>query len=195
MSSTRPLSFVRRGFALVSACLALTAPIVSGCGGGEAAGPGAASPGGGGVAKVGSPAPDFSAEFIGGEGPKTLKDASGKVVVVDFWATFCGPCKKSFPAYQKLVDQFGGELTIIAISVDEPDNATKEQIADFAKTTGAKFTVLWDKAGEIRGKKYEVPTMPTSYIIDKGGVVRHVHAGYEDGEDAKVAEEVKALLK
>ena len=144
---------------------------------------------------MGSPAPDFAAEAIVGDGPKTIKDASGKVVLVDFWATFCDPCKKSFPAYQKLVDQFAGDLVVIAISVDEPDNATKEQIAAFAKTTGVKFAVVWDKAGEIRGKKYEVPKMPTSYIVDKTGVVRHMHAGYEDGEDTKVAEEVKALLK
>src|SRR5262245_35968959 len=61
------------------------------------------------MAKVGAPAPDFAAEPIAGDGPKTLKDASGKVVLVDFWATFCDPCKKSFPAYQKLVDQFSGD--------------------------------------------------------------------------------------
>jgi peroxiredoxin len=168
-----------------------------GCGTTPEKGP--ASPTGGAasgdVAKVGAAAPDFSAEPVAGDGPKTLKDASGKVVLVDFWATFCDPCKKSFPAYQKLVDQFGGELVVIAISVDEPDNATKEQLADFVKTTGVKFTVVWDKAGDIRGKKYEVPKMPTSYIVDKTGVVRHMHAGYEDGEDTKVAEEVKALLK
>jgi peroxiredoxin len=156
---------------------------------------GGAPAGGGDAAKVGAPAPDFNAEFITGEGPKTLAEAAGKVVIVDFWATFCDPCKKSFPAYQKIVDEAGGNVVVIAISVDEPENAGKEQLIEFTKQTGAKFTVLWDKEGSIRGKKYAVPTMPTSYIIDKTGVVRHQHAGYEDGEDAKVADEVRELLK
>ena len=189
------MSSRRSSFVVVSLTCALLA--LGGCASSPEAGPKSATGGAasGDVAKVGAPAPDFAAEPIVGDGPKTIKDASGKVVLVDFWATFCDPCKKSFPAYQKLVDQFAGDLVVIAISVDEPDNATKEQIAAFAKTTGVKFAVVWDKAGEIRGKKYEVPKMPTSYIVDKTGVVRHMHAGYEDGEDAKVAEEVKALLK
>ena len=155
---------------------------------------GPASGGGGETAKVGAKAPDFNAEFVTGAGPKTLKEAAGKVVIVDFWATFCDPCKKSFPAYQKIVEEGGGNVVVIAISVDEPDNATKEQLVEFTNQTGAKFTIVWDKEGSIRGKTYEVPKMPTSYVIDKTGVVRHMHAGYEEGEDAKIAAEIKALL-
>jgi peroxiredoxin len=151
--------------------------------------------GGGETAKVGQPAPDFTAELVAGEGPKSIKEAAGKVVILDFWATFCDPCKKSFPAYQKIVDDNGGQVVVIGVSVDEPDNATKDQLVDFAKQTGATFPIVWDKAGNIRGKLYDVPKMPTSYIIDKTGVVRHMHAGYEDGEDARVAAEVKELLK
>jgi len=167
-----------------------------GCSGSQAGASSGGTPAGGGdTAKVGTAAPEFSAEFITGEGPKTLAEASGKVVIVDFWATFCDPCKKSFPAYQKIVDEAGGNVVVIAISVDEPENAGKEQLVEFTKQTGAKFTVLWDKEGTIRGKKYAVPTMPTSYIVDKTGVIRHRHAGYEDGEDAKVADEVRELLK
>jgi len=151
--------------------------------------------GGAGLAKVGQPAPEFTAEAVAGDGPKSLKEAAGKVVILDFWATFCDPCKKSFPAYQKIVDDNGGQVVVIGVSVDEPDNATKDQLIEFAKQTGAKFPIVWDKAGAIRGKLYEVPKMPTSYVIDKTGVVRHMHAGYEEGEDAKVAAEVKELLK
>ena len=84
---------------------ALTLTLV-GCGGASGAG---AESGNSDGSLVGKPAPDFTAETVGGEGPKTVKEANGKVTIIDFWATYCGPCKKSFPKYQELVDQFGGE--------------------------------------------------------------------------------------
>lgn len=164
-----------------------------GCGGGEA-GSGAAndaSAAKGGL--IGSPAPDFSAEPVTGNGPKTLADAKGKVVILDFWATFCEPCKKSFPKYQELADQFGSDLAVLAVSVDEPDSAKKDDLVKFAKDTGVKFSIVWDKDHQAV-KKYSPPTMPSSFIIDKSGVVRHMHAGYQTGEEAKIAEEVKQLL-
>lgn len=187
MWSSSP-SFVRKAAALfATVAISLTA---AGCGGGSGAGPADASSQGG---LVGSAAPDITAETVTGEGPTSVKDASGKVVILDFWATFCAPCKKSFPKYQELVDQFAGDLAVIAVSVDDPDDATKEQIEEFAKETGVKFTIVWDK-DKSAAKKYSPPKMPTSFIIDKDGVVRHMHAGYEDGEEAKIADEIKALL-
>jgi alkyl hydroperoxide reductase subunit AhpC len=154
--------------------------------------PGAKSPDGGELAHEGAPAPAFDAEFVTGQGPKTLADAKGKVVLVDFWGTFCEPCKKSFPKYQELADQFNGELAIIAISVDEPED--KGKIAEFVKATGVKFPVVWDK-DHGAARRYDPKTMPTSFIIDKSGVVRHVHMGYHADDEAKVADEVRALLK
>ena len=175
---------------LASSALAVTA---AGCG----PAPDSKTPSGGdsGAAGglVGKPAPDFSADSVSGEGPATLKDAKGTVVILDFWATFCGPCKKSFPKYQALVEQFGGKLNVLAVSVDEPDSVTKDQIVEFAKSTGVKFPVVWDKEQKAV-KLFSPPTMPTSFVIDKEGVIRHVHAGYKDGEEDKIAEEVKALL-
>src|SRR5215831_5350305 len=123
-------------------CFALA---LTGCDGG-----GASTPAGGGL--VGQPAPSFTAEFMTGSGPKTLEEAKGKVIVLDFWAQYCGPCKKSFPKYQELVDQSGGDVAVLAVSVDEPadDSAdevkkTKEKILDFVKQTGVKFAIVWDK--------------------------------------------------
>jgi thiol-disulfide isomerase/thioredoxin len=169
----------------ISAALAIG---TIGCGG-----PGAESPSGGGAnGLVGSAAPEFDAEKISGEGPTSLKEASGKVVVVDFWGTFCGPCKKSFPKYQELSEKFGSDLSIIAISVDEPED--KGKIPDFIKATGVKFAVVWDK-DKSAVKKYSPPTMPSSFIIDKQGVVRHMHVGYHAGEETEIAQEVKELLK
>lgn len=150
---------------------------------------------------VGAPAPKFNAEAIGGSGPKSIEEGKGKVLIVDFWGTFCGPCKKSFPKYQELADQFGGDVAILAVAVDQPDEdtpdgvkKTKGAIEKFVKDTNVKFSIVWDKDHSIVEKQYHVAKMPTSFILDKEGVVRFVHATYETGEDAKIAEEVKGLV-
>ena len=139
-------------------------------------------------------APEISATYVTGAGPKTLAEAAGKVVIVDFWGTYCGPCKASFPKYQELLDQFGGDLAIIAISEDDPDDAKESNLKDFVKKTGVKFTILWDKS-KAMGKTYNPPNMPTTFIVDKTGKIVSMHAKYENGDEKKIAEEVKALLK
>jgi thiol-disulfide isomerase/thioredoxin len=189
---SRITSFLRSSTVTLSACLALSVAS-AGCGGGNAgtAGAGTADSAGGGL--VGSPAPEITASDVTGEGPGSIKDASGRVVILDFWATFCEPCKKSFPKYQELMDQFGGDLVVIAVSVDDPEDVKEEQIKEFVGATGVKFKVVWDK-DKSAVKRYSPPKMPTSYIIDKSGVVKHVHAGYESGEEARIGDEVKALL-
>jgi peroxiredoxin len=172
----------------VSSLLLPTAALVAGCGGQGAASAEGAHP------LVGAKAPELSAQSVTGEGPSKLADASGRVVIVDFWATYCAPCKKSFPKYQELVDQFGGDLAVIAVSVDDPEDVTPEQIKDFADQTGVKFAVVWDKDRSV-APKYTPPKMPTSFVIDKDGTIRHIHAGYESGEEKIIAAEVEALIK
>jgi peroxiredoxin len=189
MWSSSP-SFFRSAVLCASLALSLT---VVGCGGGGGAASGGETPASSGGGLVGSAAPDLSAEAVTGEGPANVKDASGKVVIVDFWATYCHPCKKSFPKYQEMLDQFGSDLAVIAVSVDDPDDSSKEKLEEFAKETNVKFKILWDKDKSAAGK-YSPPKMPTSFVIDKTGIVRHVHAGYEDGEESKIADEIKALL-
>ncbi|MCK6586695.1 MAG: TlpA family protein disulfide reductase [Polyangiaceae bacterium] len=192
---SRITSFLLRSTVTLSACLALSIAS-AGCGGGTAPTGGAGTPdssGGSSGGLVGQPAPEITATDVTGEGPATLKDAAGRVVILDFWATFCEPCKKSFPKYQELMDQFGGDLVVIAVSVDDPEDVKEDQIKEFVSATGVKFKVVWDK-DKNAVKTYSPPKMPTSYIIDKSGVVKHIHAGYESGEEAKIGDEVRALL-
>ena len=176
----------------LTALLALTLLVGTGCGGSGTEGPKTGDDGAT-PASSGGTAAEVSAEYVTGEGPKTLAEAKGKVVIVDFWATYCQPCKKSFPKYQDLVDQFGGDLAVIAVSVDEVGDVDEAKLKEFAEQTGVKFTILWDKEQKT-AKAYSPPKMPTSYIIDKEGNIAHKHAGYESGEEEKIAEEVKALL-
>jgi peroxiredoxin len=178
-----------RGRLLGLWCAALSLS-ASACGG--ASGGGAASATN---SLIGAPAPNFAAEPVGGDGPRSPKEARGKVVILDFWGTFCEPCKKSFPKYQEIVDQFPGEVTVLAVSVDEPGNVKKDQLQQFALENHAKFAIVWDKDHSV-ADKYGLKslTMPSSFILDKKGVVRHLHAGFKDGDEAKVTEEVKALV-
>ncbi len=163
----------------------------AGCAAADDGGKGADSAGSGGL--VGNPAPDFSVKaIVGGKGTVSLKSLRGKVVLVDFWGTFCEPCKKSFPKLQDLNTKFAASgLKIIGISEDESDD--KDKIPGFAGTYGAKFTLGWDEDKSI-AKNYKPETMPSSFIIDKKGVVRYAHVGYHDGEEVEVEKEIKELL-
>lgn len=187
MSRSPSPSFARIA-AVLCASIALSLPV--GCGGAAPAAPPAPQTGGG---LIGSAAPELAAEVVSGEGPSTLKDASGKVVLVDFWAIYCHPCRKSFPRYQELVDRFGGALAVLAVSLDAPEDVSKEQLVAFADEAGVKFKILWDK-DQKAVKNYNPRRMPTAFIVDRSGVVRHVHAGYEDGEEEKISREIEALL-
>ena len=138
---------------------------------------------------IGAPAPDFDLASFDGKGKVALATSSGKVTIVDFWATWCEPCRASFPAYQKMLDDFGGKLEVLGISVDEDSSG----IADFKASTGVKFPIAWDE-GQGAAKNYQPPTMPTSFVIDKNGVVRFVHAGFTDGDEAQIRAEVSGLF-
>lgn len=135
-----------------------------------------------------------NATYVQGDGPKTIGEAKGKVVILDFWGTYCEPCKESFPKYQAMATQFGADLAIIAVSEDEADAAKVEDLKKFADKAKAKFVILWDKDKSI-AKAYNPEKMPTAFIIDKEGKITSIHAGYTAGEDKKIAEEVKGLLK
>jgi cytochrome c biogenesis protein CcmG/thiol:disulfide interchange protein DsbE len=162
------------------------------CGAGDEGGKGADSADSNG-GLVGNPAPDFSVKtIVGGKGNVSLKSLRGKVVLVDFWGTFCEPCKKSFPKLQDLNTKYGTSgLQIIGISEDEADD--KDKIPGFADTYGAKFTLGWDEDKTI-AKHYKPETMPSSFIIDKKGVIRYAHVGYHDGEEVEIEKEIKNLL-
>ena len=138
---------------------------------------------------VGGPAPAFELPAVSG-GAQSLAAHAGKVVVVDFWATWCQPCKQSFPAYQELVSELGGKLVVLGISQDDD----VEGIAAFVSETGAKFPIVWDE-GKVVAKAYDPPTMPTAYVLDPSGIVRFVHAGYRAGDEATLEAEARSLLR
>lgn len=176
--------FWRRSLLVLGASLCLGA-CGAGLGGGGANSGAEAS-----HALVGAPAPAFELREVSGGGDQSLEAYAGKVVVVDFWATWCKPCKESFPAYQKLVTQMGGDLVVVGVSQDDDAKG----IPAFLSETGAKFPIVWDD-GKSVAKSYDPPSMPTAFVIDKSGIVRFVHVGYHAGDEATLEDEVRSLLR
>jgi cytochrome c biogenesis protein CcmG, thiol:disulfide interchange protein DsbE len=141
-----------------------------------------------GPAEVGKPAPDLSIQTVNGKGQITRESLSGKVAIVDFWATWCGPCKQSFPKLEELAKQNAGKVQVVGISVDDKSDG----VADFAKSNGATFPIGWDDGHSI-ANRWKVDSMPTTYILDSSGTVRYIHAGYHDGEADAIAKELATL--
>jgi thiol-disulfide isomerase/thioredoxin len=138
--------------------------------------------------KVGDTLPDLTAVNLEGKLPDTLK---GKVVLLDFWASWCDPCKESFPAMEELEKQYGPRgLVIIAVNVDE----NQSDMQDFLKTHNASFTVVRDAKQKLVAAA-GIATMPSSFLVDSSGTVRFVHAGFH-GEQTKkeYRQEIEALL-
>jgi peroxiredoxin len=142
---------------------------------------------------VGNPAPDFAVTPIqGGRGVLSMRDLRGKVVVLDFWGTYCAPCKASFPKLQGLNAKYSANgLHVVGISEDEADDESK--IAPFAATYGAKFAIAWDKDKTI-ARVYKPETMPSTFVIDRRGVVRYAHVGFRSGDEVQMEHEVQELL-
>lgn len=138
--------------------------------------------------KVGDTFPDLAEQKLEGQTPTSLK---GKAVLVDFWASWCGPCAASFPVMEDLHNRYKERgLVIIAISVD--DKAADMQM--FLKKHAVSFTILRD-AGHRLVSVVDVQTMPTSFILDGDGKVRFLHNGFR-GEATKkqYAAEIESLL-
>ena len=139
--------------------------------------------------KVGDGFPDLATFTLEGKLPDALK---GKVVIVDFWASWCGPCKDSFPAMNELQKKYGDRgLVIIAVNEDEE----KSDMQDFLKANAAVFAVVRDakqKMVAVAG----IQTMPSSFVLDNTGKVRFVHAGFHGTETHRQYEqEIESLLK
>jgi len=135
-------------------------------------------------------APEFSLPQLSSETMNTLSQYRGKVIYLDFWASWCAPCRTSFPLLEKLYQENKDKgFTLVAINMDEEVEAANR----FLKTYPATFDILRDAKGQW-ADTYGVETMPTSFIIDKKGVVRQVHSGFAKDDIVDIEEMVNKLL-
>lgn len=114
----------------------------------------------------------------------------GKVVYVDFWASWCGPCKQSFPWMKAMHEKYGKDgLVILAINVDQE----KKQADTFLKDFTPAFPVMFDSTGALAAQ-FKVQTMPSSYLLDRNGKPRFKHSGFHDTKRAVYEKEIHDLL-
>ncbi|MCB5207815.1 TlpA family protein disulfide reductase [Methylovorus mays] len=133
-------------------------------------------------------APDF--ELPSAAGNISLAQYKGKVVYLDFWASWCGPCKQSFPWMNSMQEKYQAQgLQIVAINLD----ANKDDAASFLAGTPAKFTVAFDAKG-VTPRAYGVKGMPTSYLIDRDGKVIMQHMGFNAADREKLELKIQSLL-
>src|SRR5262245_51861734 len=137
----------------------------------------------------GSRAPDFQLRDLAGR-PADLTTLRGRVVLLDFWASWCAPCRESFPFYNRLAERYGSQgLCILAVSVD----AQASNVPTFLRRTPARFRVLHDPNGSVAAR-YGPERMPSSFLIDRSGLVRHAHYGFQRSDEGAIEREVKELL-
>ena len=141
------------------------------------------------IADASKPAPDFS--LPGLKKPTvSLADYKGKTVYLDFWASWCGPCRKSFPWMNEMQEKYGKQgFEVIAINVD----AKREDADKFLSQVPANFTIAFDSTGATP-KVYPVKGMPTSMLIDSKGNITYVHNGFREEQSAEVEARIKELV-
>ena len=139
--------------------------------------------------KTGAAFPDLTAFKLEGKLPDTRK---GKVVMIDFWASWCDPCKASFPVMEDLHKRYGPRgLVIIAVNVDE----NRSDMEEFLKKNSATFAVVRDAKQKLV-EQTGIATMPSSFLLDRDGKVRFTHSGFRGEETKKKYEqEIESLLE
>ena len=143
------------------------------------------------VANVtGGPAPDFTLPSRAG-GDVSLDQFKGQVVMINFWASWCGPCRKEMPLLDDIYKHYSKlGFSLIGVNV-EPDTKSAEA---WLKQTPVSFPVLFDTQS-IVSKLYGVPGMPTTVFIDRQGNVRLVHQSYRPGDENEYLNEIRALVR
>jgi peroxiredoxin len=140
--------------------------------------------------QVSSPAPDFTLRSVDGPNLR-LNEQRGRVVMVNFWATWCGPCRQEMPHLNKLHDKYrDAGFVLLGVNIDDNVRAA----TDLATKLGLRFPVLLDTDKSV-SRLYDLGSMPATVLIDREGRVRYLHRGYREGYELSYDQQVRALLK
>jgi len=136
------------------------------------------------------PAPDFTLAQLSGT-PASLSQYRGQVVLVNFWATWCGPCQQELPLLDQVYKKYKtAGFTLLGVNVDKDAPAVQALLA----RKPLSFPVLLDPANAV-SKAYHVDDMPSSVLIDRKGMIRYVHRGYKPGDENEYQDKIRQLLR
>jgi peroxiredoxin len=139
--------------------------------------------------EVSDRAPGFTLPSRSGKNV-SLAELEGEVVMINFWATWCGPCRTEMPKLEALYKRYGDlGFTLLGVNVEDDKRGAEKWLAE----TPVSFDILFDSRNEV-SKLYDVVAMPTTVILDKAGKVRFVHHGYQPGYENEYQSEIRALL-
>ena len=141
-------------------------------------------------ATTGEPAPRFTLQHIFDGREISLNEYRGQVVYLDFWASWCGPCLKSFPFMNTLQKDYGEQgLVVIAVSLDEK----AEDATEFLAENPVSFLVAQNAEGNL-AEEYGVIAMPTSYLIGRNGTIHEIHNGFRSDDEAELRDLIVNML-
>ena len=160
---------MRKTFAALAAALTLALPALAGTGG---------------------PAPQFTLGSREGK-DVSLTQFHGQVVMLNFWASWCGPCRQEMPLLESIYKKYG-KMGFVMLGVNvEPDSQAAQE---WLKQTPVSFPILFDKDSKV-SKLYEVAGMPSTVIIDRSGKVRMLHRGYKPGDENEYQDSIRTLIR
>jgi peroxiredoxin len=142
------------------------------------------------ASQASTPAPDFTLKSRSGENVR-LEDLRGQVVMLNFWASWCGPCRQEMPLMDDLYEQYKDlGFTILAVNVDE----NREEALRFLDKVPVSYPILYDPESRV-SELYEVQAMPTTVMIDRNGDARYLHHGYQSGYEDEYERQIRELVR
>lgn len=140
--------------------------------------------------ELGQVAPDFTLKNLQGTN-LNLTEQRGQIIVVNFWASWCGPCRKEMPVLQSLHDKYNDlGVSVWGVNVEQENQAGR----DFLRGLDLTFPIFFDASNNISAS-YQVEAMPTTVIVDRNGKVRYVFQGFKAGYEKKYAKAIKKLIR
>ena len=139
---------------------------------------------------AGKPAPDFALKSSTGANLR-LSEYRGDVVMINFWATWCGPCRQEMPLLDQLYSRYQRVgFSLLGVNIDDDSSRAMDMIHEL----GVSFPVLFDARKEV-SKLYDVDAMPVTVLVDREGNVRYVHKGYKPGYEEMYLDQIRSLLR
>jgi len=139
---------------------------------------------------TGSAAPTFSLASSSGS-EVNLAQYKGQVVMINFWASWCGPCRQEMPLLESIYKKYGRMgFTLLGVNVEPDSQAANEWL----KQTPVSFPILYDKDSKV-SKLYDVAGMPSTVLIDRSGKLRMLHRGYKPGDENEYLDSIRTLIR